>query len=200
MTIDDATREVLRDVAETLDSYMIGKIPQSERTAELSRVLGAIYGVLRESGDVQSTNGEEPAAADVPIVTASADPSIADFLDPDGSMRDAGILSESDVPIVNLDDAITGYCEALTRTGHCADMETVRYDPDPRGKKYTRIVRTTTAKVSGEVTSQSVSAFVKREDGTIWKAAGWKAPALNFPRGSVYQADSYATHLNGYGL
>lgn len=109
-------------------------------------------------------------------------------------------------PIVRLDDseavddAIARYCEALTRTGPCADMETVRFGPDPRGKKYTRIVRTTNVKGSGEETSRSVSAFVKREDGTIWKAAGWKAPALNFPRGNVFDADSYATHLGGYGL
>lgn len=108
-----------------------------------------------------------------------------------------------DVPIVrvnDVDDAIARYCEALTRTGPCADMETVRFGPDPRGKKYTRIVRTTNVKGSGEETSRSVSAFVKREDGTIWKAAGWKAPALNFPRGNVFDADSYATHLGGYGL
>ena len=108
--------------------------------------------------------------------------------------------AESDVSIMSLDDAITGYCEALTRTGLCADSETVCYEPDPRGKKYTRIVRTTTAKSADVVTSRSVAAFVKREDGTIWKGAGWKAPALNFPRGSVYEAASYATHLHGYGL
>ena len=108
--------------------------------------------------------------------------------------------AESDVSIMSLDDAITGYCEALTRTGLCADSETVCFEPDPRGKKYTRIVRTTTAKSADVVTSKSVAAFVKREDGTIWKAAGWKAPALNFPRGSVYEAASYATHLGGYGL
>ncbi len=154
----------------------------------------------REEAVAAVLAGGDEKAADVPIVTASADPSIADFMDPDGSMRDAGILSESDVPIVSLDDAITRYCEALTLNGRCADSETISYQPDPRGRKFTRIVRTCTAKTSGTVTSQSVHAFVKREDGTIWKAAGWKAPALNFPRGSVYEPEGYATHLHGYGL
>ncbi len=116
--------------------------------------------------------------------------------------------SEADVPIVRLDDAITSYCEALTLNGRCADSETVVYTPDPRGRKYTRIVRTTTAKgpdgghVRGDaqVTSRSVAAFVKREGGTIRKADGWKGPALNFPRGNVYEPESYAAHLHGYGL
>ncbi len=162
----------------------------------------------REEAVAAVLAGESEKAADVPIVTASADPSIADFLDPDGSMREAGILSESDVPIVSLDDAITRYCEALTLNGRCADSETVVFTPDPRGRKYTRIVRTTTAKASdvghvrgdAQVTSRSVHAFVKREDGTIWKGAGWKGPALNFSRGSVYRPDGYAAHLGGYGL
>ena len=115
---------------------------------------------------------------------------------------------EGEVGIVRLDDAIARYCEALTLNGRCADSETVVYSPDPRGRKYTRIVRTTTAKaldaghVRGEahVTSRSVAAFVKREDGTIWKADGWKGPALNFPRGNVYKPDGYAAHMHGYGL
>ena len=56
-------RGLLRDIAETLDSYMIGKIPEEHRTSELSRILGATYGALREIGDVQSTNGEEDSNA-----------------------------------------------------------------------------------------------------------------------------------------
>lgn len=118
--------------------------------------------------------------------------------------RQLAVEAESaDVPIMrvkDLDVAIARYCEALTRAGRCADSEGIRHEPDPRGKKYTRIVRITTSKTSGEVTSRSVHAFVKREDGTIWKAAGWKAPALNFPRGSVFEPDGYASHLHGYGL
>lgn len=116
--------------------------------------------------------------------------------------------SEADAPIVRLDDAINSYCVALTANGLCADCETVVFTPDSRGRKYTRIVRTTTAKASdgghvrgdAQVTSRSVHAFVKREDGTIWKADGWKGPALNFPRGNVYKPEGYATHLHGYGL
>jgi hypothetical protein len=29
--------------------------------------------------------------------------------------------------------------------------------------------------------------FVERSTGLVWKAASWKAPALNFPRGSIYK-------------
>ncbi len=118
----------------------------------------------------------------------------------DAKLRKVSARGERWSSSEGVDDAITRYCEALTRAGRCADSETIRYEPDPRGKKYTRIVRTTTAKSADVVTSRSVHAFVKREDGTIWKAAGWKAPALNFPRGSVYEPEGYATHLRGYGL
>jgi len=46
------------------------------------------------------------------------------------------------------------------------------------GRKYAKI------QVSDDWGS-SVVAFVEKATGLIWKADGWKAPAKNFPRGSV---------------
>lgn len=109
-------------------------------------------------------------------------------------------VEHSDPHKPTVDAAIASYCAALTNAGRCADIETIRYEPDPRGKKYTRIIRVTEAKSSGEVTSRSAHAFVKREDGTIWKPDGWKGPAKNFARGNVYSPPGYANHLGGYGL
>lgn len=56
---------------------------------------------------------------------------------------------------------------------------------DPRGRKYVRIVRTDSGR--------SVICFVERSNGDIWKAASWKAPALNFTRGNIHGDISYAT-------
>lgn len=47
------------------------------------------------------------------------------------------------------------------------------------GRKYIKI-----AKRGGG--SNSVWCFVRAEDGAILKAASWKAPALNFARGSIF--------------
>ncbi len=109
-------------------------------------------------------------------------------------------VEHSDPGKPTVDAAIASYCAALTSAGTCASIETVRYEPDPRGKKYTRIVRVTESKSTGEVTSRSAAAFVKREDGSIWKPDGWKGPTLNFARGNVYNPSGYANHLHGYGL
>jgi hypothetical protein len=49
------------------------------------------------------------------------------------------------------------------------------------GRKYIRIVR-----VNELTGGKSAYGFIKIEDGTLWKAAGWKGPARNFSRGSVY--------------
>lgn len=37
---------LLRDASETIDSYLVGKIPPEHRIAELSRVLSAMYALL----------------------------------------------------------------------------------------------------------------------------------------------------------
>lgn len=46
------------------------------------------------------------------------------------------------------------------------------------GKKYSRIW------VDNGV-QRSVCFFVQRDTGDVWKAAGWKGPALNYPRGNI---------------
>jgi hypothetical protein len=53
---------------------------------------------------------------------------------------------------------------------------------DPSGRKYKRIVKK-------EGSSRSVHCFVEVATGDIWKAASWKAPAKNFPRGNIYNDD-----------
>ena len=47
------------------------------------------------------------------------------------------------------------------------------------GKKYIRVVRST-----GEY-DRSVQSFIEIETGNIWKAASWKVPAKNKPRGHI---------------
>lgn len=56
------------------------------------------------------------------------------------------------------------------------------YSVDAGGRKFLRIVST----VGGTTDQRSSHVFVERATGLIWKCASWKAPALNFPRGSIY--------------
>ena len=41
--------------------------------------------------------------------------------------------------------------------------------------------------------------FVDKEEGNIWKAASWKAPAKNFPRGNIL-TDNAKDVIGVYGL
>jgi len=41
--------------------------------------------------------------------------------------------------------------------------------------------------------------FVDKEEGNIWKAASWKAPAKNFPRGNIL-TDNAKDIVGIYGL
>ena len=47
--------------------------------------------------------------------------------------------------------------------------------------------------------NESVWFFVSKEDGLIWKAASWKAPARNFPRGNILE-DKAKDVIGVYGL
>jgi malonyl CoA-acyl carrier protein transacylase len=96
---------------------------------------------------------------------------------------------------MTIDEAITEYVAKLTRAAvdhysreyaaHFANVD-VFYEIGP-GKVYNRIARCERIRKTGEIITRSAHAFVKREDGTIWKPAGWKGPAKNFARGNVYE-------------
>ena len=53
------------------------------------------------------------------------------------------------------------------------------------GRKYARIIRNTNSGPLG----QSVFCFVRLSDGAILKPASWKAPALNYVRGYIFDQD-----------
>lgn len=58
-----------------------------------------------------------------------------------------------------------------------------RFELEP-GKVYARIVRREIWHNNpGELVNGSVYGFIKLADLTLWKAAGWKAPAKNKARG-----------------
>ena len=59
------------------------------------------------------------------------------------------------------------------------------------GGKYFRVFQ--------EDRQQIVWFFVDKEEGNIWKPAGWKAPAKNFPRGNILQ-DNAKDVLCVYGF
>ena len=62
------------------------------------------------------------------------------------------------------------------------------------GKKYVKIVT-----ISGGG-SRSVYCFVEKENGNIWRAASWKAPARNFIRGNVFDQKSYIDRIRWTGV
>jgi hypothetical protein len=47
------------------------------------------------------------------------------------------------------------------------------------GKRFIKII------VMEAGSDRSAFGFIEKETGLVWKAAGWKAPALNFPRGNI---------------
>jgi hypothetical protein len=63
------------------------------------------------------------------------------------------------------------------------------------GPRFVRIV-----KADAPGSSRSVYCFVEKSTGLIWKAAGWKAPALNFPRGNVNDPSSWGAHFGPHGV
>lgn len=65
-----------------------------------------------------------------------------------------------------------------------------------KGRKYNRLVQDTRDKVTGKLFEQrSVAGFIDNE-GNIYKAAGWKAPAKGV-RGNLF-TDSIATDGRGF--
>jgi hypothetical protein len=67
------------------------------------------------------------------------------------------------------------------------------------GKVYARIVRREVWHNNpGEEVNGSVYGFVKLSDLTLWKAAGYKAPAKNKPRGMLHDLECRASVLPGW--
>lgn len=60
---------------------------------------------------------------------------------------------------------------------------TLAFDKITARNKYARIWVTT----RGD--HRSSWGFIGLEDGNVWKCDGWKKPALNFPRGNIYDND-----------
>jgi hypothetical protein len=54
-----------------------------------------------------------------------------------------------------------------------------------QGRKYARIIR----HGSADGLQRSAFCFVRLSDGAILKAASWKAPALNYARGYIFDQD-----------
>lgn len=54
-----------------------------------------------------------------------------------------------------------------------------------KGKKYARFWH-------DNGTQRFVAFFVDMSNGDVWKADGWKKPALNFPRGNIFTAKGRA--------
>jgi hypothetical protein len=52
---------------------------------------------------------------------------------------------------------------------------------DPRGIKYIRIIRT------GDRGYQSVHCFIEKATGNVLMASTWDKPALNGPRGNIFE-------------
>lgn len=61
------------------------------------------------------------------------------------------------------------------------------------GKRYIRVI-----KESVEGTSRSVHTFIDKNDGSIYKAASWKAPAKGI-RGSIASPDNGASVVTWHG-
>ena len=54
-----------------------------------------------------------------------------------------------------------------------------------KGKKYARIY-------VDNGTQRFVCFFVQLDNGDVWKAGGWKKPALNYPRGNIMTSEGIA--------
>ena len=104
--------------------------------------------------------------------------------------------------MTDLNTALIGYKDAiladyarfkndLDYLYNSTDKFGVEFEP---GSKYVKIV---TISAGG---SRSVHSFVEKANGVIWRAASWKAPAKNFARGNVFDAESYLKRLAWTGI
>jgi hypothetical protein len=54
------------------------------------------------------------------------------------------------------------------------------------GKRFIKIVMAEIRYETKDTIASRVIGFVEKETGKVYKAASWKAPALNFPRGNIF--------------
>ena len=82
----------------------------------------------------------------------------------------------------DFDNAMRNFCKKVTFNSHEYYKNTkMSYRPVYKpagGRKYIKIAK--------QDNQTSVYCFVRAEDGAILKAATWKAPALNYTRGSIF--------------
>ncbi len=99
----------------------------------------------------------------------------------------------------SFDDALDAFVAELNRVasdpkyGHCYSTgeRMSSFELDAPGKRFVRVVEIHWAgKDCNEVSQRSVQCFVELSNGYIWKAASWKKPAPNFPRGNVFDPES----------
>lgn len=94
-------------------------------------------------------------------------------------------------PIPATDAEILAFCARVQKAtseyfaSHYSNLSPPTISPDFGGRKYIRITR-----------DRSALCFVERATGLLWKAASWKAPALNFPRGNI--RDGKTTPIYGF--
>jgi hypothetical protein len=94
--------------------------------------------------------------------------------------------------LIGLKDVIVAdYARFLKDLDYPQDKFGVEFD---EGKKYVKVVS-----ISGGG-SRSVFCFVEKENGNIWRAASWKAPARNFVRGNVFDQSTYADRIRWTGI
>jgi hypothetical protein len=74
---------------------------------------------------------------------------------------------------------ITGRCEFKNDLGFTTGFEA--------GNKYVRIFHW--YDTGSSLKQRSCHSFIDLNTGDIWKAASWKAPAKNFPRGNVIRKE-----------
>mgnify|MGYP003344930545 FL=1 len=94
--------------------------------------------------------------------------------------------------LINLKSVIMAdYAKFLKEIDGSVDKFGVEFE---YGSKYVKIVT-----ISGGG-SRSVHCFVEKENGNIWRAASWKAPARNFVRGNVFDQASYINRIQWTGV
>lgn len=102
------------------------------------------------------------------------------------------VTNELATALIGLKDVILAdYAKFLKEIDGSVDKFGVEFEP---GTKYVKIVS-----ISGGG-SRSVHCFVEKENGNIWRAASWKAPARNHIRGNVFDQASYINRIRWTGV